>query len=123
MTVFGKRSGGGRRRAPREALPLLATLTTVSRTYSGTLVNVSATGARLRGDNLPEADQDLVLSVEGVRNFGTVRWNRNGEVGLEFDPPIGAAEVMKLRREVSRGQGFSPEERAAYDEWKLGVAR
>ena len=121
--MFGKRSGGGRRKAQREALPLLATLTSVSRSYSATLVDVSATGARLHGPDLPAVDQDIVLSVEKVRSFATARWNHDGEVGIEFDPPLSKADVQMLRHEVAKGRGFSPEERAAYEAWKLGVVR
>jgi hypothetical protein len=123
MTEFGKRQGGGRRKSPREALPLLATLTSVSRSYSAVLLDVSATGARLRGDDLPPADQDLMVMVEKVRNFGTVRWSHGGEVGIEFEPPLAREKVELLRDEVMKGRGFSPEERAAYDAWKQGVAR
>jgi hypothetical protein len=123
MTAFGKCDGGGRRTAPREALPLLATLTTVSRTYSGTLIDISATGARIRGEALPAAEQDLMLTVEKLRSFATVRWNHDGEIGLQFDPPLSPTVVMALRHEVAKGRGFTPEERAAYDAWKLGVAR
>lgn len=123
MSVFGKRSGGGRRKTGREAVPLLATLTSVSRSHSAILVDISATGARLRGNDLPAVDQDLIVIVENVRSFATARWNQNGQVGVEFDPPLADADVQMLRHEVAKGRGFTPEERAAYEAWKLGVAR
>ena len=62
--TFGKQGGGGRRGAPREAAPLLAVYTTVTKSHEVVLVDVSSTGARLRGPNLPEAGDELFVSVE-----------------------------------------------------------
>ena len=66
MNAFGKSAGGGRRTAPREVTPLLAVYTSVTRSHSALLVDVSNTGARLRAPELPEAGEDLLVSLSNI---------------------------------------------------------
>ena len=123
MVGFGRSTGGGRREDKRETAPLVATLTTRLGTHQGILVDVSSTGARVRGDKLPGVDEDLVLGVEKVRAFGTVRWCSAGDCGIEFDAPLGPDEVVSLRREVAKGAGLPPDMKAAMEDWIVGKAR
>jgi hypothetical protein len=121
--TFGKRGGGGRRGAPREAAPLIAVYTTVTRSHEVVLVDVSSTGARLSGPNLPEAGEQLFVSVENIKAFGTVVWVEPPGFAIEFDSPLAPAELRTLSNKVKLGAGFSPEERAAIEGWILGVDR
>jgi hypothetical protein len=123
MAEFGKCTGGGRRDKKREAAPLIAFLTTRSQTYNTVLIDVSASGARVRSDDLPEVGSELVMSVEKVKTFGTVRWHSSTDCGVEFDQPLSQMEVFSLRRAVADGMGIPPEMKAALDDWVLGVAR
>jgi hypothetical protein len=123
MVAFGKSSGGGRRTGKREAAPLAAVLTTRSRTFRGILVDVSSTGARIRGDDLPKVEDEAVLGVEKIRAFGTIRWNDGHDCGIEFERDLLHHEVVDLRREVARGAGLPPELKQALDDWIIGVAR
>ena len=123
MSTFGKCSGGGRRSAAREVAPLVAVFTTLTQSHAVTLVDVSATGARLRGDFLPRMAEELLLSVEGVRTFGHVVWSESGECGVEFDEPLQPAAVEELRTKVARSAGLRPDWKAAMDDWMLGFAR
>lgn len=123
MNEFGKRQGGGRRTAPREETPLFAVFSTVSRSDRALVVDVSATGARLRGDHLPPCGESLELSIERARAFGTVMWSEGRECGIAFDEPMSAAEVLSLRDRVSALGGLPPQLKGALDDWMTGFAR
>lgn len=100
MRSFGRSIGGGRRRAPRQALPLPATISSLHETREAAIVDLSATGARVQGAHLPAAGDPVSIWMETVRVFGLVAWVRDGECGIEFDPPLPNFEVDRLRREV-----------------------
>lgn len=101
----------------------MALLTTRSRSHSAVLIDVSASGTRVRGDDLPIVGAELIMSAEKVRAFGTVRWLSGTDCGVEFDQPLSEMEVLSLRRAVAKGMGLPPEMKAALDDWVLGVAR
>jgi hypothetical protein len=123
MRNFGKADGGGRRIAAREQLPLLAVFSTRVRTGQALLVDLSKTGAKLRGHNLPEKDEDLALNVEGVTTFGWVAWSRMGYCGITFDSALATDNILKLERLVERARGLPPELMSALDDWERGLAR
>ena len=123
MTGFGKCSGGGRRDDPREVAPLCALLTTISETYEVVLVDISATGARLKGNKLPRLGVDLNLAVCRLKTFGTVRWQKEDECGVQFFELLRQVEVIEIRREAANGAGVPPALRAVMEDWVLGIAR
>ena len=122
MNTFGKSAGGGRRTAPREVTPLLAVYTSVTRSHSALLVDVSSNGARLRAPELPEAGEDLLVSLSNVRVFGTVAWASDGEFAIAFDETLSNEDLASLRQIVARGFGFAPDIMSAIDDWVLGIA-
>ena len=98
MTTFGRRSGGGRRRAARESLPLIAVFTTLTRSHSAELVDISPMGARLQGSELPgDGEEEVVLCVDRVRAFGRVVWASGDEFAMVFDDPLDDEYVDALR--------------------------
>ena len=121
--TFGKRGGGGRRDAPREAAPLLAIYTTVTKSHEVVLVDVSSSGARFRGPIVPEAGDEVYVSFENIKAFGTVVRIDEHEFAIAFDQPLSADDLTLLRNKVKQGAGFSPEEKAAIEGWVLGVDR
>ena len=124
MHRFGKSKGGGRRRAPREALPMPAVLSTIRTNRLAVLVDLSATGAKLGGPGLPAAGEALSLKIDCVRAFGIVAWSEDGHCGVQFDPPLPSFEVDRLRRDMSSATlTYSLDERIAMDEWAMGAAR
>lgn len=125
MTAFGKCGGGGRRRASREELPLAAVVGTTKENRVMVLVDLSTTGARLRGPALPHAGEALTLKIDCVRAFGLVAWSEHGECGVEFDAPILPFEVDRLRCEAKLATLTcgSVEQRMALDDWVTGMAR
>ena len=123
MSAFGKRQGGGRRSAEREDLPLIAVFTTRTRSHSAMLVDLSATGARVRGNDLPEVNQDLILSIEDVSSYGIVKWKRMGFCGIEFDASLSVASIKQLEHKVRIARGLPPQIMAAMEDWAIGLAR
>ncbi len=123
MTAFGKCMGGGRRSAARNAGPLVAVFTTMKQSHSALLADVSSTGARLRGEQLPYMGEELLLSIDAVRAFGSVIWSGDGECGIAFDCPLAPDEEQALREKIADAYGLPPDIRAAYDNWVVGCGR
>ena len=123
MSAFGKSKGGGRRSVPRANAPLVAIITTLQGSHSAELVDVSATGARLRGASLPEVGEELFVAVDQVIGFGEVAWSKGNERGLAFDPHLTSDEEQQLRSKVKTPAGLPPEMRAAFDNWVLDCGR
>lgn len=123
MATFGRSEGGGRRISRRAAAPLPITLATLSATYHCTLIDLSTTGARVRGPRLPLVGEPLYLSVAGSRIFAAARWTALKECGLRFDEPLSAHQVSSLLHEAVRGRGLEPEIRAARDDWTENFTR
>ena len=89
------------------------------------LVDVSETGARLGGPDLPALGEYLQIRIEEIHVFGTVKWARDGACGLEFDEPIPPDGLCSLRR-CGTSAGFtrlSVSEKLALDEWLIGSGR
>ena len=123
--AFGKRGGGGRRSAARANTPLTASVITVGDTHRTALVDISATGARLRGSNLPKKGSELFIKVGSIEPFAKVVWSKRSECGVEFGTPISERELERVRREakLASSVGLTPEQRQAQDDWMLGLAR
>jgi hypothetical protein len=123
MVAFGKSRGGGRRSSERAAAPLLAIITTLLRSHSAVVVNVSTSGARLSGSDLPAMGDGLVINIDGVQAFGTVVWSDQGEAGIEFDPALSVDEEMLLQQQVALTRGLPLEMKTAFESWVIGCAR
>ena len=123
MGTFGKCSGGGRRGAARENLPLVAVFTTLTRSHSAELIDISATGARLQSHDVPEEGDEILLSVDRLRAFGSVAWARPDEFGIAFEMSLHADEVDALREKVRATRGLSADMRVALDVWSAGSPR
>ena len=123
VSTFGKRLGGGRRRTSRQPLPLIAVFTTRTRSHHAVVADLSDTGVRLKGDLLPQCDEDVMLSIEGMAAYGFVVWARSGFCGIQFDAPLMAGQMKALQHRVMKAGGLSPELLAAMDDWTLGLAR
>jgi len=122
MSPFGKCKGGGRRAAARSTAPLIGLVTTLDRTRSAIIVDVSATGARLRGKDLPPKWADFFINVDGVVTFGTVQWEDGDDRGIAFDAPLTGDDLSLLQSKVAQAKGMPPEIKAAFDDWTQGFA-
>ena len=123
MGEFGKSVGGGRRSSARASAPLIAVLTTLAGSRSAILADVSSTGARVRGTDLPAMGEDLIVNIETVQAFGTVVWSDSGECGIVFEPALDSNDETYLRNLVATARGLPPDIRAAFENWTVGVGR
>ena len=123
MGAFGKSVGGGRRCAARTSAPLMAVLTTLAGSRSAVLADVSSTGARVRGADLPIMGEDLTIKIDRVEAFGTVVWSDSGECGIVFEPPLQPSDEIYLRDLVAGARGLPPDIRAAFENWVVGAGR
>lgn len=62
------------------------------------IMNVSAGGARLRVESLPEPGQIVTLELGGKAYAATVRWCRAGKGGLRLLTPLSKQELAMIRR-------------------------
>lgn len=122
MRSFGRCGGGGRRAANRVQGPVLAVLTTLQQAKSAVLVDLSCTGARVSGDDLPPKGTDLFIRIGPADVFATVAWRRGDMAGIAFDQPITAFEVDQVRRRAAeiKMMQLSPDEKLALDQWMVG---
>lgn len=125
MRAFGRSNGGGRRSASRALAPLPAVFMTIARTDTAAVIDISCTGVRLRGRDLPPRGEEMDLKVEEVRVFGIVAWAEDDECGVAFEAPLMPFEVDRLRRKagVPRLAALSIEDRLALETWLVGDAR
>jgi hypothetical protein len=89
-------------------------------------VDISATGARVRGDGpFPKAGAEVAFKVAAVEVFGTVAWSEDQECGIRFAEPLAAYDEMLIDRDVTitRAAGITPEERIALRDWTFGKTR
>ena len=121
MPLFGKRTDGvgGRRSAHREPVLLRASVFTLERSWCATVVDVSTTGARLRGCPQLERGEDLWIKVGVVDSLATVAWFEDDLCGINFDGPLSDEDVRHLRAEARNTliMRLTPEERLAAQEW------
>src|ERR1044072_495887 len=70
---------GWRPRTPRVEIDRMGTLRAGARTWGGHARDISQSGVKVETDQPPEADSEVVLTLEGFRPLqGVVRW-RGGE--------------------------------------------
>ena len=122
MRKFGKSNGGGRRAAGRAAAPLRAVFTTTRTSQSAILRDISQTGARLCAIHRLRKGEDLLLSIDRLRLFGTVVWVRPREFAIAFEEPLCANDEQQIRERAQLTATSSPELKAGLDDWAQGVA-
>jgi hypothetical protein len=123
--AFGKRVGGGRRIAPRLPIDIPASLKALDCSGGVTLIDVSSTGAKLRGAPLPGDGDDLWITVGPMKVFATVIWKQTKECGVTFDVPLTPLQIHQLRGQGdhARFMKVTPELRLAADDRPSRLAR
>lgn len=103
MPTFGKRVDGpqGRRRASRKPTLLCVGARTMAGSYSVMVTDVSATGAKLRGRNLPPVGSELLLTVGTAQHLARIAWSEKEKCGILFDNALSGPEIDYLKSEGS----------------------
>ena len=115
----------GRRSERRAYLLLPASAEALSGHRSVKLLDVSRSGARLEGRDLPVVGKDVILRCGGVDTFGTIAWAADEQCGMQFDEPIGVQELVELRAlsAASARSPLSSDEQQGVHDWMNGLAR
>jgi hypothetical protein len=97
MRTFGTFEARGRRSVPRAPAPLIAVLSSGTDHHAAELIDLSRTGARLKGPTFPGEGAELLFQAGKVRAAGEVIWIDGDQCGVEFDTPIAGDEVNRIR--------------------------
>jgi hypothetical protein len=102
----------------------LAVLSTVAHDHHAILLNISRAGACLKAPVLPAEGEELRFRAASVQAYGRIVWSRGEQCGVAFEPPMAPNDVEHLRVEGNLPSlcGLSAEEKAAAQEWQLGIS-
>jgi hypothetical protein len=79
-------------------VPLAAVLSTAERQYRTVLDDISRTGARVKGADLPAVGEQVAFLASEIQAFADVVWCEQDQCALEFQTPISVEEVKRLRQ-------------------------
>ena len=111
-----------RRRSGRASVLLPASVVTVSAYQYLELVNLSATGAKLRGDMRPGIGKPALFRLDDFKVLCRVVWQTDDLCGVRFDepmPPWALSHFRKIGGTAQIGM-LTPEEKQAEEEWTDG---
>ena len=92
---------GERRKSKRDPMGIEVSLHSIAQSRVAVLVDVSTTGARIGGHDLPAIGKDVLLKVGGVELFGTVVRSNENEAAMRFDHPVRPSELDTLHSLIS----------------------
>ena len=96
MPTFGKLETR-QRSVPRAKAGRPASLATAETRYLLTLIDVSRTGARLSGPDIPEEGDGVHFRALDIDVFATVVWTAANECAVDFATAIAPSEVQRLQ--------------------------
>ena len=108
-----------RRRAARASVLLPASVVTMSAYQFLEVVNISPSGAKLRGENIPPLGKTAMFRVDQFQALCKVVWIKGDLCGIRFDElitPRVLAEVRKAGNTAKVGM-LTPDEAQAAEEW------
>lgn len=124
MDKFGKRVDGidGRRSAERQTVSMPASMFSLEHSRVITVEDISTSGARLVGEDLPRLGEDVWIKAGPVDAFGTVVRSQDGECGVTFEQPLNAQEEDFIRAEARMMSltKLTATERGALADWRNG---
>lgn len=89
-----------RRRTPRRAIFVAGSAVTIHGSKSVVVENMSASGAKIRGRDLPCAGKQILIWMEGLDVLGSVAWARKDECGVRFDVSLEADTLICLEEQA-----------------------
>ena len=125
MEKFGKRVDGvdGRRAAVRQTVSMPASMFSLEHSRVVIVQDISTTGAKLTGADLPKLGEDVWIKAGPVDAFGTVVWADDYMCGVTFEQPLNAAEDDFIQAEgrMMSLTKLTAAERAALADWRNGT--
>jgi hypothetical protein len=115
----------GRRSEPRAYVVLPASAEALSGRRQVRLLDVSRSGARIEGSDLPETGKEIILKCGSIDTFGMIVWSADGRCGVRFDEeiPLRYLPVLRALSDTIERSPMTPEEREAAADWVNGLAR
>lgn len=120
------------RRSRRSNLLMAATIEAGGAPLPVKLRNLSAEGALVEGDHLPDVGTELVFRKKELAVTGHVAWVAGRRAGIAFDdklepeavlrhlPPPRSQSKLDFRRPPLRARALSPGERKVAEDWIWG---
>jgi hypothetical protein len=125
MEKFGKRVDGidGRRAAVRQNVSMPASMFSLEHSRVVIVEDISTTGARLTGGDLPRLGEDVWIKAGPVDAFGTVVWAHDLVCGVTFEQPLNRTEedFIKAEARMMSLTNLTAAERAALADWRSGT--
>ena len=124
MDKFGKRVDGieGRRAAVRQTVSMPASMFSLEHSRVVIVEDISTTGAKLSGGDLPKLGEDVWIKAGPVDAFGTVVWIDEFVCGVTFEQPLNASEDSFIQEEARMMSltKLTAAEREALADWRHG---
>ena len=124
MGVANRRTVGGlnRRRSQRASVLLPASVVTMSAYQYLELVNLSATGAKLRGSMTSAVGKAALFRLDGFEVLCRIVWQADELCGVRFDEPMSPLTLSQFRKAGNTAQigMLTPDEQQAEEEWSNG---
>ena len=89
-----------RRRAVRRQIFVAGSAVTIHGSKSVVVENLSCSGAKIRGRDLPPTGKPILIWMEGLDVLGSIAWTRSDECGVHFDVPLDAETLICLEQDA-----------------------
>ena len=124
MRMRGERAGGtlNRRRSKRASVLLPASVVTMSAYQYFEVINLSASGAKLRGSITPAVSKTALFRLDEFQVLCKVVWATEELCGVRFDEPIPPGVLARFNYAGSTAKMgmVTPEEKQAEEGWTNG---
>jgi len=112
-----------RRRSPRASILLSASVVTMAAYRYFDLINLSATGAKLRGAEMPEVGKTALFRLDPFQALCKVVWVRDELCGIRFEELLSPRLLAHFRKAGDTAQlgMLTPAEQQAKEEWTDGM--
>ena len=95
-----------RRRRARRPIFAVGSAVTILGSRSVIVENLSVTGAKVCGRELPSIGKQVLIWMDGLDVLGSVAWSRGDECGVRFDAELDA-QAMTCLEEQAVGTVFA----------------
>jgi PilZ domain len=123
MNALGARIGRARlqRVAQRASVLMPVSVVTMNAYQFPELLNISHTGAKLRGCSLPPKNTTGLLKIGMFQTLCRVVWVDAEQCGVRFDEPVPSKVLKQIQLEGAiSGEMLTQTEQRAKDEWVGG---